>query len=281
MAQLNFDATQVAPDEGTGEALPAGWYNAMIDESEMKPTKAADGSCYLQLRFTVLDGQYAGRKFWDRLNLVNANDEAVRIAKGQLSALCHATGVMQVQDTSQLHGIPVKVRLKYRAANDQYEASNDVGGYKNINEQVQTAGAAPATGAPQMPPTPPQTSGMQMPQMPNQQTPQQPAQQPAPQAQQPAPQQWAAQQWQQPQQGAAQQPWQQGQQQAPQQPQHQQESAQQVPQQQAPQQTAPQTEQPQQQAPAQGNENAQPWATAAAQQPGGVAPPWQQGGQPQ
>lgn len=123
MASLNFDATQVAPDMGF-EVLPAGWYDAMIDESEMKPTKDGSGA-YLQLRFSIMGGFANGQKVFQRLNLQNANQTAQDIAYKQLSAICHAIGVMQLQDSSQLHGQPMKIKLKIR--NDVLAAANLLG----------------------------------------------------------------------------------------------------------------------------------------------------------
>ena len=268
MAQLNFDATQVAPNSGTMDPIPAGWYNALIDQSEMKPTKDGTGS-YLELRFNVIDGQYANRKIFARLNLRNSNAQAQEIAYGELSAICHATGVLHLQDSQQVHGIPMKIKVKLRSASGDYEASNEITGFKNINEQVGTpagapvGGGAPAGGvpagfanqAPQQAPT--QQPWQQPAQQPQAQTWQQPAPQQAPMQQpQVAPQQQVAQQpWQQPQ---AQQPWQQTAAQAP------------VEQAQAPvQQAAPQ------QAPVQQS----PQMQQQAPQQGAGMPPWAQGGQ--
>ena len=69
MAQLNFDARDVDP-QSNFDPIPAGWYKAMITESELKQTRNGQGN-YLQLTLQVLDGQHAGRHLWDRLNLMN------------------------------------------------------------------------------------------------------------------------------------------------------------------------------------------------------------------
>ena len=145
MASLNFNATQVAPAMGF-EVLPAGWYDAMIDESEMRPTKDGSGA-YLQLRFSIMGGFANGQKVFQRLNLQNANQTAQDIAYSQLSAICHAIGVMQLQDSSQLHGQPMKIKLKIRKdKTGQYDDTNEISGYKNINEQVEMATKAVAGG---------------------------------------------------------------------------------------------------------------------------------------
>jgi len=175
MAQLNFDARQVDP-ELSFEPLPAGWYNVMIVESEMRPTKDGNGA-YLQLTLKVVDGQYAGRQVFDRLNLQNMNPVATEIAYRRLSAYCHATGIIQVQDSQQLHGIPFKARVSVRTdATGRYEPTNEVKAVKHINEDTGTAAPTAQQGF--------QAQAQQFPQQgfqPPQQAPQQPAQQPAPQ----------------------------------------------------------------------------------------------------
>lgn len=145
MALLNFDSSQVAPDTGVGDPVPAGWYNVMIDESDVKPTKTG-GGLYLECRFSVIDGQYAGRKLFSRFNIKNDSPVAQEIGYKQLSAVCHAVGLIgMVQDSQMLHGKPMKVKVKVRPAKDDYEASNDITAYKNINEKVDTGtvGGAP------------------------------------------------------------------------------------------------------------------------------------------
>lgn len=157
MATLNFDANAIQPDTSF-DPIPAGWYNAIIDESEMKPTRDGSGA-YLALRFNVIDGQYAGRKVFTRLNLRNQNPVAQDIAQKQLSSICHAVNVLNVQDSSQLHALPLQIRVK--VTNDptgQYEPSNEISGYKAIgaaNGQGAAAPlAAPAYSAPAAPVAP-------------------------------------------------------------------------------------------------------------------------------
>lgn len=186
MAQLNFDATQVEPDTGF-DTVPAGWYNVSADESDLKPTKDGAGT-YLQMRFNVLDGQYRGRKLFARLNIRNANAQAQEIALRQLSAIGHAVGVLHIQDSQQLHGLPLKVKVKVRKGDGEYEDSNEIISYKNINEPVETVGSAPAAAAPAGFAPPPQ--GFAPPAAPAGFA-QPPAQAPAAPAAAPAPQPWA------------------------------------------------------------------------------------------
>jgi hypothetical protein len=100
MANLNgFNAHEVEPSTSF-DPLPAGKYIAAITGSETKPTKNGDGN-YLQLEFTILDGEYKDRKVWDRLCLNHPNPQTVKIARGNLSALCRAVGVMQPRVVAQ------------------------------------------------------------------------------------------------------------------------------------------------------------------------------------
>lgn len=141
MTQLNFDATQVAP-AAAFDPLPSDKYVAAITASEVKPTKAGTGS-YLQLEFTVLDGEYKGRKVWDRLNLNNPNAQAVSIARSQLSAICHAVKILQVRESAQLHNIPlvITVKLKQDADGEMY---NEIKGYSQRESLIpKTAPATP------------------------------------------------------------------------------------------------------------------------------------------
>lgn len=265
---FHFDASSYqAPSYG---ALPKGWYKAVIDASEFKPTK--NGGMAIQVTFSIIDGFAKGRKIFARYNVINNNEDTVRIAYEQLGALSHAVGVIRWDTPAQLHNIPLNLRLKVRSQ-EGYEDSNEPNGYANINDPVKYAekeAGAPAMGAqaavanpfgagapaqqPAFPGAAPQQPAAnpfaQQQQAPVQQ--QQPVQQPV---QQPAPQQGAAAQ---PWQNAAPQPWDNpAQNAAPQQP------VQQAPVQQP---VAPEAVQ-------------QPWAQQVAQ-PGQAAAPQQQA-QPQ
>lgn len=150
MAQLTFDAQSVAP-QTTFTPIPAGNYLTLVTDSEIKTTSKGGQMAVFSLQ--VADGQYAGRKLFARINTKNQSAEAERIGQSQLSALCHATGVLQLQDTSQLHGKMVRVRVKIRKdETGQYGDQNEVTGYEAVGGPVPSAAAvvppaAPAAGA--------------------------------------------------------------------------------------------------------------------------------------
>lgn len=110
-AELNFDATKVAPSTGKPDPVPVGEYTLAITESEVAATKAGTGRI-LNLTVSVLaPEQYKGRKIFVGLNVQNPSAEAQRIAQAELSAICHATGVLQLRNSSQLHNIPFKGKV--------------------------------------------------------------------------------------------------------------------------------------------------------------------------
>ena len=118
-----FDANSVEPSNF--DVYPAGKYLSQIVSSEMRPTKDGRGQ-YLFLELDILEGPFAGRKLFDRLNLVNDNPDTVDIATRTLSSICRATGQMQVKDSEQLHLIPLIADVRVRPPKGQYGESNSI-----------------------------------------------------------------------------------------------------------------------------------------------------------
>ena len=109
----------------------------------MKPTKAGDGA-YLELELQVIEGQYQGRKLWDRLNLNNANETTVKIAKGTLSAICRAVGVLQPTDSCELHDLPLVAKVACRKRDDTEELTNVIKSYKKRDAVAAVPASSPA-----------------------------------------------------------------------------------------------------------------------------------------
>ena len=149
-----FDATAVEPAAPI-EVLPAGKYKAQIVNSEMRQTKDQSGE-YLYLEIEVLEGQYASRKLWDRLNLVNSNQQAVDIANRALSAICHATGKLTIEDSEQLHYIPMTINVRVRPSGPDKtgtvrDAQNEIRGYEKAEGSASARPAAATAAKPQAP----------------------------------------------------------------------------------------------------------------------------------
>ena len=156
MAQLNFNATNVKPAD-TFEPLPAGWYFGVIEEAELKPTAAGTGS-YLALKVKVKGPTNADRVVFANITYANPNEKAVEIGHRQISAICHAIGVLNLTDTGMLCNRLLQFKLKIKPvtyavdgkpeSGIKYEASNEVSGWKAAEGGAPAPGVAAPASAP-------------------------------------------------------------------------------------------------------------------------------------
>ncbi len=112
MAEYNFNAGGfIAANPSHSRApLPKGIYPVIVLDSGIKATRKGDGH-YIELTMQVIDGQFAGRRYWERLNVSNPNKQAEDIALARLQSLCQAVGVPNMKDTSELHDKPFSIEL--------------------------------------------------------------------------------------------------------------------------------------------------------------------------
>lgn len=142
MSIFSFDASAV-PAQAPSTPIPAGTYLAHIMESDCVTPKSGRG-LMIKLTFEILDGQFKGRRVWENLNVQNDSEKTQSIAQSQLSAICHAVGVIKLNDTAALHFKPLKINVVIKEASGDYAARNNIKGYESA------AGAMPASA-----PTPP------------------------------------------------------------------------------------------------------------------------------
>lgn len=140
MASLNEVPTEVP--ESKFDAIPPGWYRAMIIEDEVKKTKAGTGS-YIQAKIQIVEpGKFMNRTVLTNFNIQNPNVEAVNIATRQLQDICKAVGIpWKPADTNVLHMKPLLVKLALREYNGSDQ--NEVKGFKACLPGASTQ--APAT----------------------------------------------------------------------------------------------------------------------------------------
>jgi hypothetical protein len=119
---------------GSFEPIPAGWYMASITKSELKNNKAGTGQ-YLALQFKIIDGEFAKRLAFTNLNLVHSNSQTVEIARKELASICEAAGIEELEDSSELHGIPMGIRLIIKPGDANWPAKNEIKGYRSEEEQ--------------------------------------------------------------------------------------------------------------------------------------------------
>lgn len=146
MARLDasFDSSQVEPQTGDFAPLPAGEYQVRVASSELKPTKAGDGQ-YIKLRLDVIGPTHAGRVLFSNINIRNKNPKAEDIGRQQLSSICRAIGVPVLNDTDELIGGTLLVKVTVKS--DEYGEGNEVKAYKAIGGSVAPAVSAPPRAA--------------------------------------------------------------------------------------------------------------------------------------
>jgi len=136
LTQLNFDATQVAPAQGNMGPVPSGWYYFLIEKVEVKPTRS--GGTGVSLILSVVDeNAYKGRKVFPFINFIHpTNEQAQNIGRAELSALCVATDIAYLQDSSQLVNKIILGKVKIENSdNPQYpDPKNRITAYKHVNE---------------------------------------------------------------------------------------------------------------------------------------------------
>lgn len=152
MAQINFDASQVEPDTGRQLPIPAGEYRAMMIASDAKSTASGLGT-YISTQFKIIGGEHDGHVVYHNFNWINPSEKAQEIGRRQLSAVCHAVGILQVPDTSVLHNRPMTLTLKLREGDPKpeggtYDARNEITSFKKD-------ASAPQLAAPSIPMPPP------------------------------------------------------------------------------------------------------------------------------
>ena len=133
MAFLNetFDVNELPQGTGNFEPLPAGWYTAQITNAELKATKAGTGQ-YIAIRYDITGPTYQGRIVFGNINIRNPNIKAEEIGRQQLGELMRAVGLAKVNDTDQLIGCSLQIKVDIRHQ-DGYDPTNEVRGYKSIS----------------------------------------------------------------------------------------------------------------------------------------------------
>lgn len=159
MVAYAFNAQAYQPQYGAGGGLPAGpngepqKYKVIISDSTQESTANGQGG-FLKLALKCIEGPFKDQVTYDRLNLHNQNPKTVEIANKQLSAYCHVTGQFMLQDTQQLHNIPIIIEVGLQKPPNP-EGYTEIKRLFDINgNEAGKAGSGPQVHAPA--PQPPQ-----------------------------------------------------------------------------------------------------------------------------
>jgi hypothetical protein len=126
-----FDPNDVDPIDNFG-SIPEGEYEAEIIESHQRDTRAGDGS-FIELTFRITSGPFENRQLIDRLNLNNPSVRAVQMARASLAAICRAVGIDSLNDSTELHHLPMQIEVRQRPRTDTGEMTSEVINYRTLH----------------------------------------------------------------------------------------------------------------------------------------------------
>lgn len=148
---FTFDANGIEPAKPI-EPVPKGWYICEITDAEVMATRGAKGGTRIPFEYTIAEGDFKGRRVWSGVNVKNSNPQTQEIGQRELSAICHATGVINVSDVTAFKGKLLQVQIGFGKAD--YSDRNEAKAWKPLEGQ-QPGGNAPAQFAPPAPAQPP------------------------------------------------------------------------------------------------------------------------------
>lgn len=157
-----FTVGDLPQSDRSYDLIPDGWYAAKITEAKLGPTKSGTGE-KIDVRFSILGPTHEGRVMFTAINIRNQSAQAEQIGRQQLGEIMRAIGLDRIENTDQLIGGSLQIKVKIKQPTDRdraagyTEAKNEVGGFKAMDGRsapLPTAApsAAPAPSASATPP---------------------------------------------------------------------------------------------------------------------------------
>lgn len=127
-----FSTDSLPVSDRSFDLIPEGWYNATITKAELNNTKAGTGQ-KIDMRYDIVGPTQQGRVVFSTVNVRNQSQKAEEIGRQQLGEIMRAVGLAKIQDTDELVGGSICVRVKIRPAENGYDARNEVSGFKSAS----------------------------------------------------------------------------------------------------------------------------------------------------
>jgi len=145
MASLDFEYNVDELPVGSGEftVLPDGWYSATITKADIKATKNGTGQ-FIAVRYDITGPTHEGRIVFGNINIKNASSVAENIGRQQLGEIMRAVGLAKVNDTDELLGASLLIKLATRKQ-EGYEPTNEIKAFKSLDGAELPTPAAKAT----------------------------------------------------------------------------------------------------------------------------------------
>jgi hypothetical protein len=125
-----FDIKSIPQQTNDFSPLPEGWYTATIKTAEIRDTKDKTGQ-YIAVRYDITGPTHQGRVVFGNINIKNKSTAAEEIGRQALGSIMRSIGLSRVDDTDQLIGGALQIKLSIRTQ-EGYEPTNDVRGYKAL-----------------------------------------------------------------------------------------------------------------------------------------------------
>jgi hypothetical protein len=127
-----FSTDSLPVSDRSYDLIPEGWYNATITKAELNNTKAGTGQ-KIDMRYDIVGPTHQGRVVFGTVNVRNQSQKAEEIGRQQLGEIMRAVGLAKINDSDELIGGSICVRVKIRPAENGYDARNEVGGFKSTS----------------------------------------------------------------------------------------------------------------------------------------------------
>ena len=141
-----FNAADLPQGTGNFDPIPAGVYTASITQANLRDTKDGTGKM-IAVRYDITGPSHQGRVIFSNINIRNKSPKAEEIGRQQLGDIMRAIGLASLQDTDQLIGGQLQIKVDIEKK-EGYEARNQVKGFKALSGSPAPAPAAAPAPAP-------------------------------------------------------------------------------------------------------------------------------------
>lgn len=131
MTDMNFgfnDMDDVNAHSGVRVTPDSGDYNVMISSIEMVSNSAKNGH-NIHVKYSILDGDYAGSEIQEWLAVVNKSETAENIAKSKLKAIYIVTDKKNATGFTDLMGAVLRIRVYKKTRNYTDDRGNEREGF--------------------------------------------------------------------------------------------------------------------------------------------------------
>lgn len=126
---------ETLPENQSFEPIPSGWYLATVTSSDVKQTKDGTG-VYIDLQFTVVGPDHAGRIVFEKINIRNNSQRAEEIGLGTLRGLLAAVGLPGIEDSDELLNKTAEIKVGLEKPQEGYEQRNNIREYRAVSGSI-------------------------------------------------------------------------------------------------------------------------------------------------